>query len=116
MGIGDLQGEDTFSENKSNPVSKVSNPDTGEKGVFFNRYQGMLHNTNLTTPFTTYTNEYFNDYIVKGIEKMLGAQKSKVIKIKNVSDQWRTIFVDRFKCVGGPRTVHSFLPRFKYVK
>ncbi len=104
MGIGDLQGDQkqTIGENKSNPISKTTNSDDGQSGVFFNRYQGMLHNTNLTSPFTTYTNEYFNDYIVKGNDRILGSQKSKVIKIQNVQEQWRTAFVDNFRCVGGP--------------
>ena len=101
MGIGDLQGNlDKLGENKSNPVSKVTNPDTGEQGVFFNRYQGMLHNTNLTSPFTTYTNEFFSNYIVKSTDPMMGAEKRKIIEIDKVKEEWRTIFVDKFSCVG----------------
>jgi hypothetical protein len=128
MGIGDLQGNlDKLGENKSNPVSKVTNPDTGEQGVFFNRYQGMLHNTNLTSPFTTYTNEFFSNYIVKSTDPMMGAEKRKIIEIDKVKEEWRTIFVDKFSCVGGPpepyipfyqganRPVKPFsLPRFEF--
>tara|TARA_R100000742_G_C4275794_1_gene96484 strand:- start:34 stop:1641 length:1608 start_codon:yes stop_codon:yes gene_type:complete len=112
MGIGDLQGdENAFSDNKSNPVSKKTNPDTGEQGVFFNNYQGMLHNTNLTTPFTTYTNEYFSNYIVKSTDNIMGAQKSVIIEIANVAKEWESVFIDEFRCVGGAPT--PFIPFYK---
>ncbi len=111
MGIGDLQGDQKYKENKSNPISKDRNPTTGEGGVPFNYYQGMLHNTNLTSPFTTYTNEYFHNYIVKSSNNMLGAEQSVVIDLKDVVDQWRTIFIDKFRCVGGEP--EPFIPFFK---
>ena len=98
MGVGDLQGDGTGGENSNNPVSKDKDD---ENPVPFNTYQGMLHNTNLTSPFTTYTNEYFHNYIVKSSNNMLGSEESEVIELVDVVDNWRTLFVDRFRCVGG---------------
>ena len=111
LGIGDLQGDKEYKENKSNPISKDRDPNTGEGGVPFNYYQGMLHNTNLTSPFTTYTNEYFHNYIVKSSNNMLGAEQSVVIDLKDVVDRWRTIFIDRFRCLGG--LPEPFIPFYK---
>ena len=105
MGIGDLQGEDdAFSENKSNPISKKTDSKTGEQGVFFNSYQGMLHNTNLTSPFTTYTNEFFNDYIIKSTDNLMGSQNLEIIQITDVAKEWESVFINEFRCVGGPPT------------
>ena len=99
MGIGDLQGDDASGENSNNPVSKDRDD---ENPVPFNTYQGMLHNTNLTSPYTSYTNEYFHNYIVKSSNNMLGSEESEVIELVDVVDNWKTLFVDRFRCVGGP--------------
>lgn len=108
MGVGDLQGEDLGGENSNNPVSKGKND---ENPVPFNTYQGMLHNTNLTSPFTTYTNEYFHDYIVKSSNNMLGSEESEVIELVDVVDDWKTLFIDRFRCVGGPP--EPYIPFYK---
>ena len=110
MGIGDLAGNlDSVGENKSNPLSKTTN--SGEQGIFFNRYQGMLHNTNLTSPFTTYTNEYFNNYQVKASDNYLGAEKTKTIKLEEIAKEWKTVFIDNFICVGGPP--EPFIPYYQ---
>jgi hypothetical protein len=108
MGVGDLQGEDTGTENSNNPVSRGKDD---ENPVPFNTYQGMLHNTNLTSPFTTYTNEYFHDYIVKSSNNMLGSEESEVIELVDVIDNWKPLFVDRFRCVGGPP--EPYIPFYK---
>jgi hypothetical protein len=102
LGIGDLntESEDSFaSTNKNNPES---NPD-----IRVNRYTGMLHNTNLSTPYTTFTNEYFMDYEIKS-QTLRGGQQYDVIKISEVIPQWTKSIIDKFKLVGG--RAKSFIP------
>ena len=95
LGIGDLntESESSFaSTNKNNPEV---NPN-----IKVNRYTGMLHNTNLSTPFTTYTNEYFIDYEIKS-QTHRGGQQYDIIKINEIIPQWKSVFIDKFKLVGG---------------
>tara|TARA_A100001515_G_scaffold139062_1_gene133317 strand:- start:2335 stop:3930 length:1596 start_codon:yes stop_codon:yes gene_type:complete len=97
LGVGDLLSEGKNQKfesiNKNNPVSNTN--------IKFNRYTGLLHNTDLTTPYTTYTNEYFMDYKVTNNYLELGDSKETTIRINEVIGQWENDFVRNFKLAGG---------------
>ena len=103
MGVGDLMTEtsNTFtSTNKNNPKSNTNTK--------VNRFTGNLHNTNLSTPYTTYTNEYFMDYSIKNSEPYRGVQHEQIIKINEIIPEWNTAIIEKFQLTGGK--AKSFIP------
>ena len=96
LGVGDFvteEANDFSSTNKNNPQN---NPN-----IRFNKNTGMLHNTDLSTPYTTYTNDYFVDYKVFNNYSILGQSEQQIIRINDIVKQWTTDFVEKFTLVGG---------------
>ena len=100
FGIGDLtpvnaQGGDGGA--KGNPV------DPQDGSVPVNKYTGMLNSTNLTTPYTQYTNEFFVDYSIGGYDGFHGLINKDILKVTEVAEAWDREFIkDHFELVGGP--------------
>jgi hypothetical protein len=89
FGVGDLV--DKFEANKHNPP-----PDAK-----VNVYTTALKNTNLTTPFLEYSNEFFVNGLVHGYDPILGEHGLREIRIKDLKRKWQEKFVDVFTSVGG---------------
>ena len=97
FGIGDLTPVDARSDGagvKGNPVD-----DNGSVPV--NKYTGMLNNTDLTTPYTQYTNEFFVNYIINGHDNLLGNKRMDILRVASIAEAWNKEFIKEFELVGG---------------
>ena len=95
--LGDLEHtpevEQRTSTNKNNPFS---NDD-----VKFNTYSGQLKNTELSTPYTFYTNSYFTNYLVTNYDHFQGGNVVTKITIEETKALWEEDFIKSFRLVGG---------------
>jgi len=102
FGIGDLTPADARNDGagaKANPVD-VRGKD-GKSSSPVNRYTGMINNTDLTTPYTQYTNEFFVNYMVSGPCLATGALKTYILKVAEIAEAWDKEFIKEFELVGG---------------
>tara|TARA_R110002020_G_scaffold109856_4_gene254123 strand:+ start:3566 stop:5167 length:1602 start_codon:yes stop_codon:yes gene_type:complete len=113
LGVGDLLSEgksttqdDKGSTNKNNPKDIAREP--GKTGIKFNRYTGLLHNTDLSTPYTTYTNDHFMDYKVETRYSEQGSSYETTVRIDKLTGEWEEEFIRQFKLVGG--VARPFIP------
>jgi hypothetical protein len=98
FGVGDLtpaEARDDGDEVKGNPVD----PRDGSAPV--NRYTGMLNNTDLTTPYTQYTNEFFVNYIIHSTDNYVGTLPVTVLRVSQIAEEWDREFIKEFEIVGG---------------
>jgi len=79
--------------NKNNPFSNDS--------IKFNEYSGTLKNTELSTPYTFYTNSYFTNYMVSTYDKFTGVNAVTKITIEETKKLWEEDFIRSFKLLGG---------------
>ena len=102
FGIGDLTPADARNDGagaKANPAD-VRGKD-GKSSAPVNRYTGMINNTDLTTPYTQYTNEFFVNYMVSGPCTATGALKTYILKVAEIAEAWDKEFIKEFELVGG---------------
>ena len=98
FGVGDLTPADARNDGdevKGNPVD----PRDGSAPV--NRYTGMMNNTDLTTPYTQYTNEFFVNYIIHSIGPLGGTLPVTVLRVSTIAEEWAREFIKEFEIVGG---------------
>jgi hypothetical protein len=99
FGIGDLTPADArqaYTGVKGNPKDKGTVP--------VNKYTGMVNNTDLTTPFTQYTNQFFVDYILDSNNTTTGTPIKSIVRVSSVLEAWKEEFIDHFELVGGKPT------------
>lgn len=89
FGVGDLVDKVEANKNNPPPTARV------------NAYTNALKNTNLSTPFLQYSNEYFVNTLVHGYDPILGEHSLREIRIKDLKKKWQEKFVDVFSSVGG---------------
>jgi len=98
FGVGDLTPADARNDGdevKGNPVD----PRDGSAPV--NRYTGMLNNTDLTTPYTQYTNEFFVNYYIHNHNSFHGSLPLTILKVSKIAEEWDREFIKEFEIVGG---------------
>lgn len=88
--VGDL----TTTLDVSNPNNPISKAPVGE-------YIGGLKNLGYSTPFYGWNSDYFINSLVFGYDRILGIQKIRKLLIDDLTDKWKTKFVDVFKSNGG---------------
>mgnify|MGYP003648183751 FL=1 len=91
--IGDMADE--YAINANNPGEMKE-----REGKTF-AYKSEAHNTDLTTPMLTYSNEYFINFIASGYDPELGQHGLREIRIEEVKEKWKAMFVDPFKTLDG---------------
>jgi hypothetical protein len=88
--LGDLVTDIGF-DNSNNPQS---GPVVGE-------YIGQLRNLGYSTPFYSWSTDYFINSLVIGYDPIMGQQKIMKIDFEDIKKKWQKVFVDNFKAKGG---------------
>lgn len=88
--VGDMVTDIGFDNN--------NNPPSGPK---VGNYIGGLRSVGYSTPLYTWYTDYFINSLVVGYDKVLGQQKIKKIKFKDIKEKWKKVFVDNFTAKGG---------------
>lgn len=86
---GDLLYENKPNKHNPPPEAKV------------NKVVASLFNTDFTTPMLTYSNECVMNFMASGYDRIIGEHGIREIRVKEVKQKWRALFVDIFKAVGG---------------
>ena len=87
-------------EAKASSSDNPNNPHHDDL-VPFNQVTGSLNNTNLTSPMTRFTNEFFVNYTVSTHDPQTGVHYKDTIVIDEIKDGWEEAFVKVFRCQDG---------------
>ena len=110
--VNDLSDEQ---EIKKSDGGNPNNPDP-EEPVRFNEVTGQLKNTNLTSPMTRFTNEFFVNYTVSTHDPQTGVHSKETVVIEDMKEEWTRAFVEVFTCAGGlPRPNLYLDQKEKYI-
>ena len=102
-------------EIKKGDGGNPNNPDPDEP-VPFNEVTGPLKNTNLTSPMTRFTNEFFVNYTVSTHDPQTGVHSKETVVIEDMKEEWSRAFVEVFTCAGGlPRPNLYLDQKEKYI-
>jgi len=97
FGVGDLTPADARQDDqggvKGNPV------DDGNVPV--NKYTGLVNNTDLITPYTLYTNEFFVNYVIDTTDTFTGTLAKSIVRVEQMLQGWTDTFIKHFELVGG---------------
>tara|TARA_R110002110_G_scaffold260447_1_gene476208 strand:- start:1588 stop:3069 length:1482 start_codon:yes stop_codon:yes gene_type:complete len=81
-------------ENPNNPAKAGADTPT-------NVYNAPLMNTDLSTPMLVYTNAYIQNLQMSNYDPLLGEHVMKILRVREVKEEWKKLFVDPFGYVGG---------------
>ena len=101
--------------------SETINPNNPPAGAEYAAYLNQLKNFQISTPLYDWNNDYFTNYLVHGYDPMMGQFRMKKIEFEDLKKDWKELFVDVFKSIGGKPK--PYLPisedgkkRFKNIK
>ena len=92
-----FMANDLIDKVENNP----NNPATAPGVTPVNVYNSPLQNSDLSTPMLTYTNAYLTNMLVSDYDPTLGEHKINVLRIKDIKEEWKKLFVDKFKYSSG---------------
>ena len=95
--------ENSSQDNPNNPVSDLRTP--------VNKVAGALNNTNLTSPMTRFTNEFFVNYTVSTHDPQTGVHSKDTVVIEDIEKEWTEAFVKIFECEGGEPLPNLYLDK-----
>ena len=111
FGLGDLTGnidEQTQASGKDGERWGTNKNNPKDSKIPVNVNEGMLKNTNVTTPMISYGDEFFVDYSTGFYDQQTGAGGQIQTSLEDIVPEWQQAFVDVFKLVGG--TPQPFVP------